>query len=235
MNKIFLSPAVSALFLAGMLSAHAQQKSIELSFTAQPVRYSIEGRPYKVTGYSTAHFGMTVDEVRATLATRYPQSLAALKDVTSPVSGNRALAIVVPQLAPGPGPATITYVFGATSLRLIAVNLHWLASGTATKTQQAQLAAGATTLASGFVGYQWPMFAVSRGHVIAPGTLVVFASRDADGGGVEVRLDGVEFDLEPRQMGTSAVFKTEHRALAPGPAQLRLSFVANVEKPDVLH
>lgn len=224
-------------FILGMLisqfSAQAQEQPIELSFTAQPHTYAIEGRPYKATGYGLVRFGMSVDEVKSLIEKQYSGTLAGLKDETGPVEKTRVLTIIVPDLAPGPGPATISYVFGASSKLLIAVNVYWLVTGVATDAQQAQLIEAARVLASGLVGYGWPTSAVSRGHVLAPGVLLVFSGKDESGGGVEVRLDGVAYTLEQHLSGVTPVSTSEPRTVSPGPAQLRFSSVVNVDKPDI--
>jgi hypothetical protein len=236
MNKFpfKLSCFLGSLLLAGHFSAGAQEKTMERSLTAQPYTYAIKGQLYQATGYGRAHFGMTVEDVKAIVAVDYPAALKTLKDEIDPSQRTRALAIVVADLAPGPGLATVTYVFGATSLRLIAVNVYWLFSGIATPAQQAQLTEAASVLASDFVGYQWPVFDLVRGLVVAPGVLVVFAGKDEAGGAVEVRLDGVAFNVEKRLANaTAAALPPEHRTVPAGPAQLRLSIMANVNKPDI--
>jgi len=223
-----------SLLLSGHFNADAQVKAPEQSLTAQPHTYAIEGKSYLVNGYGRARFGMSAEEVKSILATDYPGSLKTLKDATDPLQRSHALGIVVPDLAPGPGLATITYVFGATNSRLIAVNIYWLFTGVATPDQQSQLTTAATVLASGFVGYQWPVFNTMRGLVLAPGVLLVFSGKDEAGGGVEVRLNGVAFDVETNASpAPAAPLPPQHRTTPPGPAQLRLSFVASVDKPDI--
>ncbi len=54
-------------------------------------------------------------------------------------SRSRVLTLELPALDPGLGAATISCVFGATSQRLIAVNVIWLAVGKASQTQETLL------------------------------------------------------------------------------------------------
>jgi hypothetical protein len=224
---------LAAALLGGVITAEAQHAGVELSFTGQPRAYPIEGRPSEVTGYGNARFGMSVDAVRALVAADSPAAQNSLREQTFPAGGTQALTVLLPQLQPGPGPATVSYVFGARSQRLIAINVYWLSSGQATAAEHATLTAAAASLASGFVGYQWPALATARGHVIAPGVLVVFAGRDDAGRGVEIRLDGVPYQLEPRTAVAGAAPAASRYVPAPGPAQLRLSLVAKVEQPDL--
>lgn len=223
-SVLLLTPAITAA------------QSIEFSMTGQPKSFVVESRPYVVEGYGAARLGMTVDEVKAVIAKDYPSALSTLKDEVDPLARTRGLAVVVPALAPvqSLGPATISYIFGATTQRLISINVYWLLDAKANKLQRENLVAGGTALASDFVGWDWPILTAAKGHVTGPGVLILFACKDAAGGGVEVRLDGVAFDVEREQgpQGTPAV-KPQYRPAPAGPAQLRLSFVANVDMPDI--
>lgn len=223
-----------ALALApAMGSAQQPQQRVELSLTGQPDSFFVEGGAYVVTGYGKARFGMTVEEVRALIGAEYPAALPTLRDEVHPVDRTRDIGIVVPAVAPGPGPATINFVFGATSRRLIAVNVYWLASGNPSDAERQRLVDAAKVLAAGVSGYRWPFLSTARGHVVAPGRVIVFVGKDEAGAGIEIRLDGVALDIERRQAPGAQPLPPERRAAPPGPAQLRISFVANVDRPDV--
>ncbi|BCO25876.1 hypothetical protein MIZ03_0755 [Rhodoferax lithotrophicus] len=233
MNQLILRYVLASTLLTASCQIDAQEKLVALSMTGQPQSYSLHAGAYKVMGYGNAHFGMSVDEVKVLITQDYSHTLGSLKDEIDPAQKTRVLTMVVPELVPGPGPATISYVFGATSKRLIAVNVYWLVTGMATDAQQAQLTEAARVLAADLVGYRWPIFTVARGHVLAPGVLLVFAGKDAVGGGIEVRLNGVAYTLEARQASVASVATPETLVVPRGPAQLRFSMVANVDKPDI--
>ena len=227
----FVPVLVSVLLAHGGVAA--QEKPIGVSFTAQPTSYSLEGRPYQVTGYGNAKFGMTAEQVAALVKAERPNEFKTLKDDFDVIQRTRVLTIVIPQLAPGPGPANVSYVFGASSQRLIAINVVWQAVSQATSVQQTLLSAAASVLTGDLIGYQWPPLNAARGHVLAPGALVVFSGMDEAGGGIQVRLDGVSYDLEKRQTGAPLSTVEGRYEAPPGPAQLRFSMVANVEQPDI--
>ncbi|MFZ3084434.1 hypothetical protein [Rhodoferax ferrireducens] len=233
MNKPILNLLLASTLLTASCQINAQEPSIALSMTGQPHSYSLHAGAYTVSGYGNAHFGMSVDEVKGLIDKDYPHTLGSLKDELDPVQKTRVLTLVAPELVPGPGPATISYVFGAASKKLIAVNVYWLVTGVATDAQQTQLTEAARVLAAGLVGYRWPIFTVARGHVLAPGVLLVFWGKDAAGGGIEVRLNGVTYTLEARQAGAASAATPASLVSPRGPAQLRLSMVANVDKPDI--
>ena len=137
------------LHLFAMLSAMllnptiASAQSIEFSLTGQPKSFVVESRPFVVEGYGAARLGMTVNEVKAAIAKDYPSALPTLKDEVDPLARTRGLAVVVPALAPvqSLGPATISYIFGATTQRLISINVYWLLDAKADKTQREKLVA----------------------------------------------------------------------------------------------
>jgi hypothetical protein len=232
-SKHFSALALAAwLLLAGPSTAAPAATAPVLSPTARPTAWDVHFIPYRVAGYGHATFGMTLAEVKALIAHDFPEGLAGLKDAVDVVSGMRTLTIVVPKLAPGPGAATMTYVFGNASQRLAAVNVYWIAEGQATAAQRADLVGAASTVVSALAGWKWG--ASWLGRVIGANELVVFSGRDIDGGGVEVRLDGVDLDIQPLPATASAPLPPlVHRPTAPGPARLRLSFVSDTRHPDV--
>jgi len=226
MNPLRLRAAVCLAAIAGAMPARAAP-AFELSFTAQPKSYVIHAAPCVIDGYGRAKFGQGLDEVRAIVATDMPGAMLRLRD--DPGS-NPLLTVVVPQLAPGPGPATLHYLFGRRDRRLVGIDVSWVVDGAARPAQRAALTDAARTVATMFAGWQWPSLATSRGHVLPGGVLIVFAGHDAGGGGVEVRLEGVDLDIEPHAAGASTpAIAAEHRVPPPGPARLRLKLLA----PDI--
>ena len=234
-----LSPAL-ALALATLLllpaspcAAASDADAAGISATGQPTSWIVHMAPYKVTGYGHARFGMGVDEVKALIAADYAASVEGLKDEVAAASGVRTLTITVAELAPGPGTATLNYVFGSTSQRLVAVNVMWRAEGQSTTAQRAALVDAAKVAAAGLSGWKWPLFSSWRGRVLHDGALIVFSGKSAEGSGVEIRLDGVDIDVVAHKKSpTSAVTPAHHVVAPPGPAFLRLAFVADVDHPD---
>ncbi|PQP02396.1 hypothetical protein C5614_04005 [Massilia phosphatilytica] len=218
-----------ACALAWPVAAVGATGGDEISQTGQPHSWDVQGAPFENPGFHGARWGMTMDEVKAVVAASWPDALATARLQFDDAARTTALAITVPVLAPGPGPAQISYVFGAGSKRLVAVHQTWTIPGNPGDVQRAALLRNATALAGELAGYQWPGFATTRGRVTAPGELILFAGRDFHGGGVEIRVGGVPLDVEL----PGAVRKVEHRAAPEGPAHLRKSLVASIEHPDI--
>jgi len=238
-SPIRVAPASGWLALMLVLSmsslpiaTHAQP-AVGISFTGQPTSFLVASEPYVVKGFGRARLGMSFDEVKASIAADYPRAAAAKEEVDA-VDRTRAIAILVPALAPGPGRATISYVFGHQSQRLAAINIAWVLEGEPTAAQRDALMAAGTKLTGELVGHQWTVGSFIRGHVPGPGTLVMFSGRDAQGGGVEVRLDGVALAMEQRIASPDAAARAPVWAPAPGgAARLRYSLVSQLERPDV--
>ncbi|MYN28488.1 hypothetical protein [Duganella levis] len=225
LQRQLIAAAAGALLLA---QAQAQNGP-ELSLSGQPRSWLVQGRAWQSEGYEGARWGMSVEQVKAVIAAAHPQALATLKQQTDLETRTLGMAVVLPSLAPGPGPVTISYVFGATRHGLIAVHLTWVQPGNPSEPQRQALLKAGTELASGLVGFRWPELGTTRGQVRGPGALVLFSGRDPAGGGVEIRLDGISYDVERR----GAPGQTDHKTAPPGPAGLRLSYVASLDNPDV--
>jgi len=228
MKKELMS-GLLACALAWPMAATCAADGDEISLTGQPRSWDVQGVPFDNEGFRGARWGMGMDEVKAAIAAAWPDALATAKVQVDDAARTTALAVTVPTLAPGPGPAQVSYVFGAASHRLVAVHQTWTLPGNPDAMQRAALLRAATTLASDLVGYQWPDFATTRGRVTAPGELILFAGRDCHGGGVEIRVGGVALDVEL----PGAARKVVHRAAPSGPAHLRKSLVANIDHPDI--
>jgi hypothetical protein len=224
-----------ALAWLGLLAtpAMAAGGSVGLTQTGQPKGFIVQTTPYTVTGYGKFQFGMTPDEVRAEIAKEYPDSAASLKEATDPVDRTQGIAVVVNNLPIGDGSATLSFVFGYESQKLIAVTVTWLADGDPSADIRQGLLDGGSQLAANYIGYRWPAFATARGQMVKPGSVVLFSGKDAQGGGVEVRVDGVALDVEQPKDAAGKPMPPQHEDAPAGPARLRLSFVANVDKPDI--
>ncbi len=229
MKKKLMSGLLACALAWPMAAVHAADSGYDISLTGQPRSWDVQGMPFENPGFNGARWGMSMDEVRAVIAASMPDALATARVQVDAAARTTALAVTVPTLAPGPGPAEISYVFGAASKRLVAVHQTWTLPGNPGDVQRAALMRSATVLASGLVGYQWPDFATTRGRVTAPGELILFAGRDFQGGGVEIRVGGVALDVEL----PGAVRRQEHRAAPAGPAHLRKSLVASIDHPDI--
>jgi hypothetical protein len=196
-----------------------------ITFTGQPAVFFPTGTAYEVTGYRSATFGMTEDQVRAVIVTDFgPRDVETLEN---PVEGTRVLRFTVDNLPPVGTQAFVSYVFGRSSKRLLTVNTVWETPKSAGAETRDLLIRGAASAAGDLVGHTWKLFSTALGLPMGPDMIIVFAGADESDRGVEVRLSGVQSTWHTAD-GRSGL------SPAPsGPAILRIAYTASVKRPDV--
>ena len=213
--KLSIISAVTLLLIQFGVGAHAQTTNSQSASAAATT--PVQTPSFRVEGYGRLRFGMDAEQIRSVLKLDFPQANPVLIDRIDAVSRSRVLTLELPALDPGPGVATISCVFGATSQRLIAVNVIWLAAGKASKAQETSFINAAAKLAKTYATQPWPLFNTTYGTVVAPGMSVVFTGHDEAGGAAEIKLQGIATPL----------------GVSSGPSSLRLTLVANATRPDI--
>lgn len=203
------------LLIQFSVGVHAQ--TIDSQSAPATASAPVQTSSFQVQGYGRLRFGMNAEQIKSLLKLDFPQANPVLIDRIDAVSRSRVLTIELPALDPGPGAATISCVLGATSQRLIAVNVIWLVAGKASQAQETLLINAAAKLAKTYAAQPWPLFNTTYGTVVAPGVSVVFTGHDESGGAAEIKLQGVTTPF-----GSSS-----------GPSSLRLTLVANSTRPDI--
>lgn len=184
---------------------------------AQPVADT-----HRVAGFRSAHFGMDAAQVQLAIAQDFkpvPGSIIMLKN---PAENTEVLLLRVAELEPGPNTASISYIFGAQSKRLIHVNVVWKTGETPSDEARNKIAAAGMQLTNYFQSLSWKPGASASGLPNGVNSLILFVGSDTNNAGVEVRVSGV------------ATYGTESVATKPeGAAQLVLSYVADIKNPDI--
>lgn len=176
--------------------------------------------PYRIAGFRHARFGMNPAEVRAAIAADFGAA-APIATVANPAEGASALQTIVPTLEPGPGPATISYVFGATSKRLSRINVVWQTAD-ALPAQREQTAAAAVQLTRYFEALPIRPDATVATTAIARDVTLMFAAVDKMGAAVELVVSGVGLQMNAAPAAPPPT----------GPAILRISYTRNAANPD---
>jgi hypothetical protein len=182
---------------------------------------------YQITGFRSAKFGMTPADVRAAIAKDFGE--VTVQANANPAEGTSALQVDVARLDPGPGPAQITYIFGARSRNLAHINVVWVTRPDPTADERAAMLTAAVQLAHYFQTLPAPLKASLGPRRTGPNNLLLFAGVDETGAGVEVAVDGVRYEISGPAAGatTSSLDPT-------GPALLRVSYIRDVAHPDIL-
>jgi hypothetical protein len=220
-----LSSAVAVAVLAGLGLGLALPSAAPAQTLARPA--SAPAPDYEITGFRSARFGMTPAQVRAAVAADF--GAARVTEASNPAEGTQALQVTVEHLDPGPGPAQVSYIFGATTHSLAHVNVVWALAGNPTIEQRAALTTAAIQLANYFQTLPNPPKATSGATPTGPNGLLLFAAVDKKGRGVEVAVDGISYQA-------TATADNKRTASPPpnGPAILRVSYIGNVVNPDIV-
>jgi hypothetical protein len=172
-----------------------------------------------ISGFRSARFRMSPSDVRRAITTDFPNLPVAER--FQPTEGTRVLQLTVPNLDPGPGPAVVSYVFGAMSHTLALVSVRWATRADATADDRKAVAVAALQLNSFLRASAQPKTVVDA-KVLRPGEVSLYGALDANGAGVELVASGIPY-----------VSKSDLPGLPSGPATLRLSYMVNPANPDV--
>jgi hypothetical protein len=210
--------ALSALLLSAAAQAQAQTQA---PAQAQPQKY-------EVTGFREARFGMTETEVRNVAGKAFGLKPADLVSGTNAVEGTTVVTAKLTSLDPGPGPARIAYIFGASSKKLIQVNVVWGEEVATPPVDSNAIIAAGTRLQHYFADFGWRKDTTRAGIPVGENTVALFAGDDEKKGAVRLIVDGVKFQLE----------KDGKPITSPdpkGPPKLIINYIADRETPDVAH
>jgi hypothetical protein len=185
-----------------------------------PVSCAVFGADHSsINGFRSARFGMDESQVKVAVAKDFPADGAQLTSSENPAEGTHIAVLQLAALEPGPVPATVSYIFGATSKRLIHVNVTWAGAAGATEAERTGIAAAGVQLAS-YLREKYAQPGIATTGLPDANGVVLFTSTDDRNAAVQLRLSGVPIE------GASAP--------APGTrARLTLSYVADSRHPDV--
>lgn len=183
------------------------------------------GAALDIRGFRSATFGMTPAQVKAAAAADFGAS-ARLQEGANPTDGTQFVLVQLDHLDPGPGPAQVGYVFGATAKTLTNVNVVWSTGPTPTDADRAAIALAGEQLVAYFRQGPAPAKASQGISALGDNALLLYTATDKKNAGVQVMVDGVAFQ---RGSGDKAVASPPPK----GPASLRISYAENIDKPDV--
>jgi len=172
-----------------------------------------------VTGFRSAHFGMTEAEVKAAIVKDFGVKPDAIVAGTNAAERTQLLSVPVPDLLPGGGTAVVSYVFGYKTKALIQVGVSWSAA-TDPSITDAELYADGEVLRSHFATAGYKPDTVKTGLVL-PNGLLLFRGEDADGHATILILQGTFKDTGN---GGQKTLK---------PVSLALLYAADPQSPDV--
>ena len=219
MNKTLHSILLAALVAAG-LPASAQTAAS----AARPVAKAAPAAraAFLIKGFRSAQWGMGEAEVRAAIAQDFKPADGAITVFDNPVEKTHVVAVHLDGLAPAPGAVNITYIFGATTRKLIHVNVVWSTGPAPTQPERDQMAAGGVELSKYFMDQAWRAGATGAGAAPDASYFIFFQGADPKGAAVELRGAGISIILK----------KGEAPSKPAGPATLRLAYYATTGASD---
>ena len=219
-EKWLISIAVTVMAIMGLSIAFAESGGAPSTFAGGGPAQTTE--PASIDGYRSAHFGMTETEVRKAIKTDF-----SVDDPTKAVNDNeRTTALIVPgkTLIPDSPPATVSYIFGTTTAKLIQVNVIW---GDAGGIEAKKIVPTTNALAAYFLengSYAKDSLALNQG--LSDGTILAFRGADAKGHMIVLQLVPIHDPTDDKKAGKDKPVEFKK-------AMLRLSYIANSTKPDV--
>jgi hypothetical protein len=192
----------------------------------QPKQQLPDQPKYEVTGFRDARFGMTETEVRAALKKSFAVKDADIKTGANPTEGTTLLIVRVESLDPGPGPATITYIFGNKSKKLIQVNVVWGEDAPNNSSDANAIIGAGTRLERYFQGFSWRKDTTRVGVPVGENTVVLFAGEDEKKGAVRLVVDGIKYQMN----------REGNQTTSPDPKgapKLVINYIGDRENPDV--
>lgn len=170
-----------------------------------------------IDGFRTAKFGMTEAQLRSAIAADL--KISAITKTQNQLQRTTVLSVQAPNLVPQGGTATVSYVLGYQTHKLIQVNIIW-SPEIDPKTTPMMLYQNGETLQQYFASEGFPANR-STGNIATPNGILLFRATDSSGNAVLLILSGT--------MAKNP--KTETTALSP--TTLTLAYAADVLHPDV--
>jgi hypothetical protein len=166
-----------------------------------------------IDGFRTAKFGMNEVQLRNTIISDLKVSADAITKTENQLQRTTVLSVQVPDLVPQGGTATVSYVLGYQTHRLIQVNIIW-SPEIDPKTTPMML------YQQYFASEDFPANR-STGNIATPNGILLFRATDSAGNAVLLILSG---NMTKNQ-------KDNTTALSP--TTLTLAYAADVLHPDV--
>jgi hypothetical protein len=184
-----------------------------------PAEAQTAGQVASINGFRNANFGMSQAQVLEGISSEFKISGSAVKKSMNDTQRTSVLSISVPDLLPGGGVASVSYIFGYQTHKLIEVNILW-SRATDPKTTATTLYQNGVSLQQYFAGAG---FAPDRssGNIATPDGIELFRATDSNGNAVLLILSGV-VKKDP---------KSDKATLDP--AALTLAYAANPLHPDI--
>ncbi|WP_114857040.1 hypothetical protein [Azospirillum brasilense] len=224
-----LGLSLAALALAGILTGAAQaattdRKPAPTAQTAPAPAPAGAAEPAeaapaaKVTGFRSARFGMTGDEVTKAITKDFKIEGKDIRRETNATERTTSLIVKVDDLQTGAGPAVVAYILGHSTQKLFQVNILW-GGAVNPKVDPNALVGAANALRNYFVGQGYRQEGMLLNAPVGDGSqVVVFRGTDGQG-----RMSLLTLAVPPKPSDDTPAL----------PPSLQLSYIEKPNEPDV--
>jgi hypothetical protein len=200
-------------------------RDIENRFALAPGAFLSAAAPYRIDGFRSVRFGMTENEVLPLAARDLNVLPVAIERLEYSKEGTTVLVGGTMRLDPGPTPARVSYVFGATSRKLVQIVVQWSYPADATELQRQSIVDAGLHLAAHLSAIDKAAVRSDSGGAIGS-DLILHRAWDRAGASLALSMSGVPFDR--------MVDGKPAPVMPSGPPTLRLVYARDAEHPDIL-
>lgn len=172
----------------------------------------------KVTGFRSARFGMTADEVTKAITKDFKVAGNDIRRETNATERTTSLIVKVDDLQTGAGPAVVAYILGHSTQKLFQVNILW-GGAVNPKVDPNALVGAANALRNYFVAQGYRQEGMLLNAPVGDGSqVVVFRGTDSQG-----RMSLLTLAVPPKPSDDTPAL----------PPSLQLSYIEKPNEPDV--
>jgi hypothetical protein len=173
-QKLRLIALTATIFTVFAYSAFAQQQPAPAARPAAPTA----SEEFRLTGFRSANFGMTAEQVRQAIRRDFPAAADKIETVENAVERTTVLSIPINDLLPSTGPGLVAYVIGYRSRQLVQVTITW-GGGINPQFKPEQALSAARQLQGYFAGLGHKPDTIVTNAQQRDGSIIVFAGDDA--------------------------------------------------------
>lgn len=178
---------------------------------------------FAVTGFRSAMFGMSQDEVAKAIQKDFGIAAKDIQREANPTEKTTSLIVKVDDLQAGAGPAMIAYIIGYSTKKLFQVNILW-GGPSNPQTAPQELVAAANALRNYFAAAGYEAAGRIINTPVGDGSqVIVFRGVDAQG-----RMTLLTLTIPKPREGA----KDDPKANPP-PAMLQLAYIEKPDAPDI--
>jgi hypothetical protein len=178
-SKLFFLLVLVYFLLMGLpVEAQEPAKKITAEDASKSLAESLKNNPWSnITGFRSAKFGADEKSVYRAIAKDFKLAKSKVTKAVSPTEKTASLTILVPDLFKTGGPASVGYIFGYKSKKLMHVNILW-GAGASKKTKDSEVITTANLLRTHFLKKRYKEEGLVANGQMSKNATLVFRGKD---------------------------------------------------------